>query len=119
MFSNSGQADFLKQHLIKIQQLTNTAKSQLLLEFGKYQTDANFEYLCEMVKIMSAFSKFESELLGKFLVFLQNDARYDLIQIQQDLETVQRRIETFIYTIRTGPAKDQFINVKPLGDYEL
>lgn len=119
MFNNSGQSDFLKLYLIKIQQLTGAVKSQLLLEFGRFQTDANFEYLCELVKIMQAFSKFEAELLGKFAVFVQNDPRLDRRQLEQDLETVQLRLDVFIRTIRFGPDKDQFINVKPLSEYEL
>lgn len=114
-----GQIDFLKEHLVKIQIMLGVTRSAVMLEFGKYQTDANFDHTVEMIKIMRAISEFEAEVLGKFAVFLKSDARYNSVQLAKDLETIRQRLETFVYTLKSGPAKDQFINVKPLHEYNI
>lgn len=112
------QINFIKDNIITWQNSVSVFKNHLLVEFGKYQSDKNFEKVQELTQAMIEVTKFESWVLEKLLDYASMETNINRSQVEADLRELNHRLWLFVMPYKNQKSKDQFVNSISLNQYK-
>ena len=111
--------NYLKKVVITCQHDIDGYKKHLLHEFGQYQSGQQYDQVQELISVMIELVKFEAHLLESLQKYFHHEAKgvNNRPQLNADIESVNRRLQLFMYQCTALPEKDQYFNSAPLDQH--